>query len=296
MTRTASGTEITLENGDYRARIVSVGAGIAGLTYRGHDIVQPHDANEIPVGWSGKTLTPWPNRIEKGEYSWKGTTVRVPVNDFATGTALHGLMAWVDWEIVECSSTSVVLTAFVAPRDSYPWALDARAYFHLDAKRGLEVTLSATNVGTEEAPYGVSTHPYLCAGAPTVNECTLEVPAERVAIVDEHLIPTHIAEVEGDLDFRGTPLMGTRQIDHAYTALPEGEWSVVLRNASGEGTAMTSDAPWVQIYSGENMHRVAVAVEPMTCAPNAFNTGQDLLILQPGQSHDLRFRIHHVNA
>ena len=30
--------------------------------------------------------------------------------------------------------------------------------------------------------------------------------------------------------------------------------------------------------------RKALAVEPMTCPPNAFATGDDLLVLQPGEA------------
>ena len=43
--RRASGREVALSAGDYRARIVSVGAGLAGLTYRGHELIVPHDAD-----------------------------------------------------------------------------------------------------------------------------------------------------------------------------------------------------------------------------------------------------------
>ncbi len=37
----------------------------------------------------------------------------------------------------------------------------------------------------------------------------------------------------------------------------------------------------VQIYSGEKLQRQGLAVEPMSCPPNAFNSGIDLLLLEP---------------
>jgi aldose 1-epimerase len=33
---------------------------------------------------------------------------------------------------------------------------------------------------------------------------------------------------------------------------------------------------------GPDRYRKAIAVEPMTCPPNAFVTGHDLIVLQPG--------------
>ena len=49
---------------------------------------------------------------------------------------------------------------------------------------------------------------------------------------------------------------------------------------------MEARTPWAQLYTAEHLGRPGVAVEPMTCPPNAFNTGRDLLALQVGQTHD----------
>ena len=37
--------------------------------------------------------------------------------------------------------------------------------------------------------------------------------------------------------------------------------------------------------------RQAVAIEPMTCPPDAFNTGTDLVVLEPGETHGAAFTI-----
>ncbi|MBO0825727.1 MAG: aldose epimerase, partial [Actinobacteria bacterium] len=45
---------------------------------------------------------------------------------------------------------------------------------------------------------------------------------------------------------------------------------------------------WLQVFTGDTLgpdaRRRAVAIEPMTCPPNAFVTGTDLLRLEPGAS------------
>ena len=44
---------------------------------------------------------------------------------------------------------------------------------------------------------------------------------------------------------------------------------------------------WLQVFTGDPLgpdrRRKALAVEPMTCPPNAFVTADDLLVLEPGE-------------
>ena len=56
--------------------------------------------------------------------------------------------------------------------------------------------------------------------------------------------------------------------------------------------AITADTPWVQVYSGEQVSRRGVAIEPMTCPPDAFNSHTDLVALEPGQTHSMTVGIH----
>lgn len=37
--------------------------------------------------------------------------------------------------------------------------------------------------------------------------------------------------------------------------------------------------------------QTALAVEPMSCAPNAFNSGDGLVSLAPGERHRFRYRL-----
>ena len=85
--------------------------------------------------------------------------------------------------------------------------------------------------------------------------------------------------------------MPSRTIDNAFTGL-NGEWSVSLTDPdSGARSTLTSDTPWMQLFTGEAVGRTALAVEPMTCPPDAFRTGQDLIVLKPGDSHTTTFRV-----
>ena len=172
------------------------------------------------------------------------------------------------------------------------------------------MTVTATNVGAARpappvpgapevegepapAPYGVSCHPYLTRSVP-LDDCVLTIPAAEVLDVDEHMAPTHRRSVEDtDWDWRGGRLVGATQTDNAYTALPEGAWQVSLRGGQGNrAVVMSSDVPWVQAYTADELSRPGVAIEPMTCPPNAFNSGEDLIALKVGQTHSFTYRLH----
>jgi aldose 1-epimerase len=292
---TPSGDVLTLTAGDYRATVVSVGAGLAGLTWRDRHVVVGHDPGVLPVGYLGKTLVPWPNRITDGRYTFDGQTHEVPVNEHETNAALHGLASWVVWDVASATADEVSLTTDLVPRYGYPFWLRSTVTYRLDAAAGLTVSITSTNLGDAPAPYGASCHPYLSCDLAPVDECTLTAPGARVLEVDERLRPVGLRDVGGDLDLREPRPLGGRRVDHAYTALPGGGWTVELEHPGKPFRArMHADAPWVQIYSGEKVDRRGVAVEPMTCPPDAFNSGTDLVVLAPGEAHTLTFRIDAV--
>lgn len=292
---TPGGEVLTLTAGDYRATVVTVGAGLAGLTWRGGHVVVGHDPGELPVGYLGKTLVPWPNRITDGRYEFGGETHEVPVNEHETNAALHGLACWVGWDVASATEDEVTLTTELAPRYGYPFWLRSTVTYRLDAEAGLTVSIASTNLGDAPAPYGASSHPYLSCDLAPVDECTLTAPGARVLEVDERLRPVGLRDVDGDLDLREPRPLGERRVDHAYTALPDGGWTVTLEHPGTPFRArMHADAPWVQVYSGEKVDRRGVAVEPMTCPPDAFNSGTDLVVLAPGEDHTLTLRIDAV--
>ena len=163
---------------------------------------------------------------------------------------------------------------------------------------GLHARITAVNTGPTSAPYGCAPHPYLVGGPGRVDDWTLELPAERVLEVDpERLVPSGLTGVAGSpFDFR-TPLrIGGRFVDNAYTGLSAGV--ARLTAADGSGVELPWDpavAPWVQVHTGDRPEpeadRVGLAVEPMTCPPDAFNSGTDLIVLQPGATTSASWRI-----
>ena len=304
MTIPLSGTQFELSFGDYTATVASVGATLRALAYAGRDLIVPFDANEVRPGFRGAILAPWPNRIVDGLYTIDGVTQQLSITEPERGHALHGLAAWLDFialeepsdESSEESPARLVLATTIEPQVGYPYRLQLRVEYTLDAD-GLRTTMMARNIGPDAAPYGTGPHPYLIAGEGGVDEWTLTLPAERVlTVTDERLIPIGLADVatEGDgaLDFRTPRVVGGTMIDHAFTGLTrdeDGTAEVRLTAPSGTGVAMSwsTGCKWVQLYTADSsdpsVNRQSLAVEPMTCPPDAFNSGTDLIMLKPGQ-------------
>jgi aldose 1-epimerase len=284
MTTPLSGTQHILRAGGYEATIASVGATLRALTYDGRDLVVPFEAGEVRPAFRGATLAPWPNRIVDGRYSFEGVEHQNALTEPERGHALHGLAAWVEFTVIDKGPDHVALVGYVEAQTGYPWRLRIETSYALGSA-GLTQEVIVINRTDVPVPYGTGTHPYVVAGPGPLDEWSLELPASDVLLVTEdRLIPTELAGVETDaarFDFRTPHAIGAARIDHAFTGLARGEdGRAVARvtDATGCGVELSWDAscPWVQIHTadrpaGDPGHRIGLAVEPVTCAPDAFN-------------------------
>lgn len=301
MTIPLTGTQHEIEAGDYRATVTELGAGLRSLTFGKTALTTTYDADALPPHGAGQLLTPWPNRINGGSYEFEGVSHQLALSEPARGNAIHGLTRFASWTRVAHEPNEVTLRCAPHGGQGYPFAVQVDATYRLDAASGLHVTLTATNKGSRPAPWGAGAHPYLTAGAAPIDEWELELPADKWQPVDSRLIPSGPAQdVTGtDYDLRSARKLAGLQLDHAFTGLrrdADGLAWVRLRG-SDLTTAMWMDAAntWLQAFTGDALEpehrRVAVAVEPMTCPPDAFVSGQDLIVLQPKESVRVRWGI-----
>jgi len=299
----ASGTPASLRFGGYTADIASIGASLRTLRFEGRDLVVPFEADEVRPNYRGALLAPWPNRVVDGRYAFAGADYRLALTEPARAHALHGLAGWLDFDVVAESDDAVTLEAEIVPQTSYPWRLRVETTYRLGAE-GLTQTVRVTNEGADAAPFGTGPHPYLVAGPSPLDEWTLELPASEVLeVTPDRLAPVALHPVaEHDparFDWRAARVLGAVEIDHAYTGIArggDGLATVRLTDPSGTGVQMTWDAvcPWVQVHTADlpggaaqTGHRAGLAVEPMTCAPDAFNADRydfdaGLIVLEPG--------------
>ncbi|RJN32615.1 hypothetical protein [Nesterenkonia natronophila] len=303
----ASTPTVTITAGGYTATISLRGGQLLSLTTL--DPVSEAQQNLIvpaekgPGAYSGAVLAPWPNRVAQARYTHAGASYELPANEEATGAALHGLLLDVDLEIQMQRESEVHLVGTIEPSAGYPFRLEVILVYRVAGHLGLTATLStryvpentdhddASTAGAT-APYGAGFHPYLTAADAPLKSCRLRLPARTVAKTKSSGKVVGSKMVSGDLDLTNGPLLAGLTIDHAYTDLPEQGWSAeLIHGPSGFVVRMIADTPWAQVYTGESLNRAGVAVEPMTCPPNAFNSGKDLVELEPGVWHRVGYSL-----
>ncbi len=301
MTIPLTGTQYEIEAGDYRATVTELGAGLRGLQHAGTPLVVGFDPDELPPHSSGEVLSPWPNRVDGGSYTFDGTEYHLALSEPARGNAIHGLTRWMPWSRVAHEQAEVTLRSAPLGAQGYPFAVQVDATYRVDAETGLHVTISATNKGSRPAPWGYGQHPYLAVDTPAVDDCELTLPVDYWQPVNERLIPSQAPQdVTGtQFDFRTARAIGDLSLDTAFTGLRREAdgLAYVWLATGGRRTAMWLDAGcrWLQVFTSDGLEperrRAALAVEPMTCPPNAFASGHDLLALAPKESATCRWGI-----
>ena len=302
--RDPAGRTLVLSHPPYRAEVVTVGAALRSLTRNGLDLVAGFPPGERSTDYRGWVLMPWPNRVADGRYRHRGAEHQLPITEVGARNALHGLVGWVPWIVADSDDRRVRLTYELPAQDGYDGCLDLATTYAL-GDDGLTVMFEATNAGATAAPYGVGHHPYLTVGRP-VDECELSLPAREFAPMDDRGHPSPARPVAGtELDFREPRLLSSTAIDHPFTGLdrdPAGWATATLRDpATDRAVHVRVDAAfgWLHVFTADShgeRAREALAVEPMTCPPDAFNSGTDLVELGPGDSHRASYHLSGSDA
>jgi aldose 1-epimerase len=151
------------------------------------------------------------------------------------------------------------------------------------------------NTSGASAPWGYSVHPYLRLPGVPVDDTVLHVPAKSRIQADARLLPIGATKIAGtEFDFSEARRIGDLVLDTTFGDIDfdaDGITTVTL-------TAPGSDRPIVvwadekfrywQVFTADTLHgerfRRSIAVEPMTCPPDAFRTGRDLTVLEPGST------------
>lgn len=291
---------LELTRGSTRAVLHTAGVALQSLVVQGRELVVGYPSGPDRDGFRGALLVPWPNRLRDGHYVFDGVAYQAPINEVARHNALHGLLAWTEFSTVERTQSSARVRAVLPVQPAYPSRLTVEVELELLAE-GLQTTVHALNDGDRPAPYGVSTHPYLTCGTGDVDDWSLLLPAREVLEADDRMLPTGqlLDAAEAGLDFhRPAPLRGV-QLDHCFRVNPAvADPAAELRAADGSGvriTAQGSWAGWWQAFTSDAspgpLRRAAVALEPMSCPPEAFRTGTDVVVLEPGMQHQASWTI-----
>ena len=283
-----SGQQYVIEAGAHRATIVEVGAALKRYTADEVDVTCSWADDELPPKGSGSTLVPWPNRLRGGRYSFEGVDYQLAITEPTARNAIHGLGRWARWACVKHDADQVTMRLDIVPQPGYPFEVRTEVTYGLHPQHGLMVTLGARNLGRGRAPFGAGSHPYLSTRGHALADTTLKVGAQERLVVDDKQVPVGVRSVAGSsYDLRRGRRLRDVRFDDGFTglALENGRGVAELSTPAG-GAQLWFDETFrfLQVFTADPLSRnqPGVALEPMTCAPNAFNTGAGLIVLEPG--------------
>lgn len=300
-----SGRQIQITSENTRAVVTEAGATLRTFEVNEKPIIWGFREDEMCSGGRGHVLAPWPNRLEDGQYSFDGIRGTVPIDDPSHSCAIHGLVRWQPWETVELNQDSVTQMYRFLPQPAYPFSLRLYITYAVEDNR-LSVKFEAKNVDSIRIPFGIGFHPYFAIRTENVDHARLQVPADRRLILDDRGLPIGSESVDGSsYDFRriGVGLteessprsLNDLKLSDCLTNLrldQDGKWrSYFYPDAETDSTIeIWGERLFSHIvcFSGDTLpkeiRRKAVAIEPMTCPPNALRTGDSIIAIAPGET------------
>ncbi len=298
LTLTAAGRSV-------RAVITEVAAAIRHLSVDDVEITAGYDDDTPPPFGCGIVLVPWPNRVRDGRWTHDGQTLQLDITEPRLGNALHGLLRNTPYQLVERTGDSLTLRAQVFPQNGYPFQLDSKVRYAL-VPGGMRVTHTVRNVGSACAPVAVGAHPFLAIGDVRTDMLTLTVSADHHIDVDDRLNPVGVTPVQDtEWDLREGRLVETLDLDDAWSGLTTGEGGSThwLSAPDGRTVSLWADDQfgYVQVFITREFPRrgeliTAVAIEPMTAPADAFNSGEGLRWIPPGDRWSMSWAIKYHDA
>lgn len=295
-----TGQQWTIGHGRQEVVVTEVGATLRSYTVGSMEVIDGFDVSEWSHGGRGQVLAPWPNRLGDGRYRFGDVEGRAAWDEPERRNAIHGLVRWLPWGLEAHAQNVLTASCRLHPSPGYPFTLDLSLTYRL-GREGLSVAAEARNPGSEPAPFGIGFHPYVTVGQ-QVDTAYLRVPATEHLVVDDRGLPTgeRRAVAGSPLDFTSRRALGSLCLDTAFTGLlrdshgPLDGADGVARAILADGSGSRSVEVWcdgafgyLMCYTGDTLvpidrRRRAVAIEPMSCPPDALRSGHDLAVIEPG--------------
>lgn len=306
---TPTGRAVELVAGATRVGVGTVAAVLRSLNVGGVDITEPLAPGHAPSFGSGIILAPWPNRVRDAIWHASGQPLQLAMTEPERRNALHGLLRFADYEVRELTGDSVLLGAVIPPQTGWPYFLDTWVRYTA-VPDGVEVTHGALNLSAERAPWAAGAHPFFRVGDTPVGELTVTLHAEGWIETDDRLLPVAERDVEGThADLRSGRRVDDIELDTAFTRVrhvtrPDGRGEIATLAGPRGVVSVWSDADWryAQIFTTSAFAadadgpRRAIAIEPMTAPPDALNSGEGLVWLEPDESWEGRWGVTFTGA
>jgi aldose 1-epimerase len=281
-----TGRQFEINSGAMSAIITERGATLRKFTSHGHRYTETFAEDQEPPMGCGNILVPWPNRTAGASWKFNGEAQHLDVTEPARDNAIHGLVRKKPWELIDHLEDRVELAVDIPAEHGWPVPLRTEIRYQL-TDSGLMITHTVHNRGDVEVPFGVGAHPYL--RAPSHDDVVVRLAAELHQPLDERtMIP--VGEPEPSR-YTGPVRLSDLDLDDAFTGLvtdSDGRSRhSILGSDGGVQLWADEDFRWLQVFTPTEFNGrdgKVIALEPMTCPPNALNSGVDLLTVAAGET------------
>jgi aldose 1-epimerase len=304
---------ITLDAQSERAVIVP-GAGCQCLSYRVGTIeviagpANPDDWRAHPHRGGIPILFPWPGRVAGAHFTFKGREYRMPVNEPARGHSIHGFACEHAFRVTRRGPyfVAAILDSSDYPDLSSIWPWPFTLEIDYEVGNGLRLKARITNTGESAMPFGFGAHPYFHAPLNpkgSRDAMLIQLDADARWPLDAKLIPTGDTEpLAGKYDLRAPRLIGSDTYDDAFrmAAISKGDVDAprarLIDPSMKVAIEVRADDAFGDFVVYAPPDNPVVALEPYTCAPDAFNLAArgiaaGMRELAPGQTFEAGFEI-----
>lgn len=246
-------------------------------------------------------LFPFPNRLRDGKYSFEGKEYQFPINEKHNNNNLHGFLKeyMPEAEIKGAESNQPGLVSryvYDGSRSYYPFPAEVIAEYTFLSSAELEVTFTINNTGKTSMPVGTGWHPYYAIGD-RIDDLSMQFPPSNRVLIDERMIPT--GETPRYEKFDSWKKIADTKLDDCFIPLKGGVEEVAVKlwsEQAGAGIEIWQDKHFgfVQVYTPPD--RKSIAVEPMSCNINAFQSRDGLSVLAPGESFCGKFGVRMLTS
>jgi aldose 1-epimerase len=248
--------------------------------------------------FKSSNLFPFPNRINHGHYVFKGKHYQLEKNFPKEDNAIHGLILSSSFKIKGMTENLEEANLFLEYKlnnihNGYPFKCILEVGYTLSAS-GMKCTTKVTNDSEMEIPLGQGWHPYFKTGN-SIGNLFLKLPSDEILEVDDRLIPS--GNVKKSDEFLQLTKINNHHFDTCYkinkTANGISETELYDKANNLRIIFWQESGPYkynfLQVYIPPD--RISIALEPTTCAPDAFNNHMGLIILQPTESKEFTYGV-----
>ncbi|MBP6825781.1 MAG: hypothetical protein KA165_04380, partial [Saprospiraceae bacterium] len=274
-------------NGHAFSVVPERGANVLDIRFFKKSILDGYQTpEELEAAKWGKSvlLFPFPNRLDRGKYTWQGKQYEFPINNAATENAIHGFVRdeafEVEYVFLAKDEASILCSyTYGGERPYYPFPFALEVEFSIHDNGTFTLETACRNLHDGPIPVGFGWHPYFRL-TDRADQHRMQLPACEMVEINERMIPTGKRSVFGTFQKKKTT--GDTFLDNCFHNLSSGSSYKLALDAAGRSVVVKASGrqfPFFQVFTPP--HRESIALEPMTCNVGAFNNGDGLITLAP---------------